>query len=49
MNTRLWWLAAAAGVCLAARAADEITVASYYFGNYHPGDARNTLQKGPTW
>ncbi len=26
-----------------------ITVASYYFGNYHPGDARNSKQKGPDW
>lgn len=27
----------------------EITVASYYFGNYHPGDPRNTAMKGPNW
>ena len=26
-----------------------ITVASYYFGNYHPGDARNTKLKGKDW
>jgi len=26
-----------------------ITVASYYFGNYHPGDPRNTKNKGPDW
>jgi hypothetical protein len=26
-----------------------ITVASYYFGNYHPGDARNTQSKGAAW
>ena len=26
-----------------------ITVAAYYFGNYHPGDARNVKQKGGTW
>ena len=25
------------------------TVAAYYFGNYHPGDARNARQKGPDW
>ena len=25
---------------------DSITVASYYFGNYHPGDARNSKMKG---
>ena len=28
---------------------DSITVASYYFGNYHPGDARNTRLKGADW
>jgi hypothetical protein len=29
----------------------KITVASYYFGNYHPGDARNTKMpgKGKDW
>ncbi len=27
----------------------SITVASYYFGNYHPGDARNTKLKGKDW
>ena len=27
----------------------KITVASYYFGNYHPGDSRNTKNKGPEW
>ncbi|MFH0944497.1 MAG: glycoside hydrolase family 99-like domain-containing protein [Planctomycetota bacterium] len=26
-----------------------ITVASYYFGNYHPGDARNEKRKGKDW
>jgi Glycosyltransferase WbsX len=25
------------------------TVAAYYFGNYHPDDARNVLQKGEGW
>lgn len=30
-------------------AARSITVASYYFGNYHPGDARNTKMKGKAW
>jgi hypothetical protein len=24
-------------------------VVSYYFGNYHPGDARNSKLKGPNW
>jgi len=27
----------------------DITVASYYFGNYHPGDSRNVKTKGPAW
>ncbi|MGO9204385.1 MAG: glycoside hydrolase family 99-like domain-containing protein [Limisphaerales bacterium] len=27
----------------------KITVASYYFGNYHPGDPRNTKMKGKDW
>jgi hypothetical protein len=27
----------------------EITVACYYFGNYHPGDPRNEALKGPGW
>ncbi|RYG25392.1 hypothetical protein EON82_07290 [bacterium] len=27
----------------------EITVASYYFGNYHPGDPGNAAQKGAGW
>lgn len=26
-----------------------ITVVSYYFGNYHPGDPRNAKQKGADW
>ena len=29
--------------------ARHITVASYYFANYHPGDPRNTKAKGPDW
>ncbi len=28
---------------------DKITVASYYFGNYHPGDSRTELEKGKGW
>jgi len=38
-----------------AQAAEEsnspprITVASYYFGNYHPGDPRNVKNKGRDW
>src|SRR5436190_22784436 len=27
----------------------RITVASYYFANYHPGDPRNVKNKGPNW
>ena len=27
----------------------SLTVACYYFGNYHPGDPRNELNKGPSW
>lgn len=29
--------------------AEKITVASYYFGNYHPGDPRNEQTKGKGW
>jgi len=32
-----------------AAASPKITVASYYFGNYHPGDPRNTKMKGKDW
>ena len=37
--------------CLAAQSPDEkpFEVASYYFGNYHPGDPRNTKNKGTSW
>src|SRR5947209_5508857 len=28
---------------------NTVTVASYYFGNYHPGDARNEKLKGKGW
>jgi Glycosyltransferase WbsX len=31
------------------KAEPPITVAAYYFGNYHPGDARNSKEKGPDW
>jgi hypothetical protein len=30
-------------------AARRVTVASYYFGNYHPGDPRNARNKGKDW
>ena len=33
----------------AAEAEPPITVACYYFGNYHPGDPRNVQSKGPDW
>ena len=32
-----------------ATAGRRITVASYYFGNYHPGDPRNAKNKGQAW
>ena len=28
---------------------NEITVACYYFGNYHLGDSRNRVEKGEAW
>ena len=28
---------------------DHVSVACYYFGNYHPGDPRNEAMKGPGW
>ena len=46
-------LAAAAGTLLSgagpAEQSDSITVASYYFGNYHPNDPRNEKVKGKGW
>ena len=33
----------------AAPPTNAITVVSYYFGNYHPGDQRNSQLKGPAW
>ena len=55
LTTCMLGFVAAAGMCAVARGGDEasapssITVASYYFANYHPGDARNTKMKGATW
>lgn len=49
------FIAVAAGICAAVPgaaqtdAARSITVASYYFGNYHPGDPRNVKLKGEGW
>lgn len=40
---------AALGFGPAADAAGDITVASYYFPNYHPGDPRNVARKGAGW
>jgi hypothetical protein len=48
-------VALTAGLCTTALGADQaeqtrpITVASYYFGNYHPGDPRNAKAKGQEW
>jgi hypothetical protein len=33
----------------ASSATQPVTVVSYYFGNYHPGDPRNAKTKGATW
>ena len=49
------FIAVAAGICAAVPgaaqtdAAGSIIVASYYFGNYHPGDPRNVKNKGEGW
>jgi hypothetical protein len=29
--------------------ANKLEVACFYFGNYHPGDPRNTITYGPAW
>ncbi|MCX6896033.1 MAG: glycoside hydrolase family 99-like domain-containing protein [Verrucomicrobia bacterium] len=48
-------LAVVAGFVQSGRGAETtnstpaITVASYYFGNYHPGDPRNEKMKGKGW
>lgn len=39
----------AACCALPSNAADDITVASYYFPNYHPDDPRNVAEKGEGW
>lgn len=52
------WIAVAAGVAAglpqlqgadSPPADNRITVACYYFGNYHPDDPRNVLTKGKGW
>lgn len=42
-------VASSAPALPAAKAEGKITVASYYFGNYHPGDPRNVKSKGKDW
>jgi hypothetical protein len=42
-------LPAAAGKSAEAEGARPITVASYYFPNYHPGEPRNDQSKGKGW
>ena len=54
MNRTLLTLAAAAAVLTGCRseqpvAGDDITVACYYFPNYHTGDPLNELNKGEGW
>ena len=52
----IWWTRAASAAVLVGLAnaiafagAPEVTVVSYYFGNYHPGDPRNVRYKGTNW
>lgn len=46
----VWWLASLAVMAGAEVSTNEpVTVISYYFGNYHPGDPRNEKNKGPGW
>jgi hypothetical protein len=51
----LSFIAVAAGISAAVAGAEQthadrsITVASYYFGNYHSGDPRNVKNKGEGW
>ena len=53
--SRLPFIAFAAGLAAAvhggepAQPARPLTVASYYFGNYHQGDPRNVKNKGEGW
>ncbi len=39
----------AAASCVGADSNRPVTVVSYYFGNYHPGDPRNVKTKGADW
>ncbi len=47
--TKILLLLGAAGTSALPAPADDLTVACYYFGNYHPGDPRNEKNKGPGW
>jgi hypothetical protein len=51
LTVMLLALATAATRLLGADAtnASPVTVVSYYFGNYHPGDPRNVKTKGKDW
>jgi hypothetical protein len=51
MNNNLgrWLVLAAMFAVCGARGDDGVTVASYYFGNYHPNDGRNEKLKGKGW
>jgi hypothetical protein len=55
MAHRTWRSSIAAIIAAAVPAAAQtgaerpITVAGYYFGNYHPGDPRNVKNKGAGW
>ena len=49
ISTRSGSPAAAAAAGPAAESTSPITVACYYFGNYHPNDSRNIKTKGQGW
>ena len=44
-----WFIALALVTCTFACKPDEITVAAYYFPNYHPSDTRMNALKGEGW
>jgi hypothetical protein len=44
-----FWMVSVFGAEPGSNTPPSITVASYYFPNYHPGDPRNTLRKGASW
>lgn len=51
LATLSFWLLPTFWVAAAGQVASHlpITVVSYYFGNYHPGDPRNVKTKGADW